>query len=81
MLGGNQEANLTISTFQAGLCCMLNGSLAAAYTGATIEAETEADAVRRAKEWAATADNILDGSWLQVLLDGKSVASFKPGEF
>jgi hypothetical protein len=71
---------LSLSTFQAGLCCMLNGSLAEPYEGATIEAETKADAVRRAKEWAATVD-VLDGSWLQVLLDGKSVASFKPGEF
>lgn len=66
--------------FQAGLCAMRNGTLTAPCTGATIESDSVADAIQKAKKWTATVD-IIDGSWLQILVDGKSVASFKPGEF
>jgi hypothetical protein len=56
-------------------------SLEAPYESTTIEAETRDDAIRRAKEWAATFDVVTEDSWLQVAHDGKSVASFKPGQF
>jgi hypothetical protein len=59
---------------------MFNGALLEPYEGATIEVDTSADAIRRAKEWTTRVD-VAEGSWLQVLHDGKSVASFKPGEF
>jgi hypothetical protein len=39
-----------------------------------------ADVLHKAKRWAASA-TVADGSWLQVLLDGKSIASFPPGKF
>lgn len=67
-------------TYNAGLCLMLGGTLQASYEGATIEAETLPDAVRRAKEWTASVE-VAEKSWLQVLHKGKSLASFKPGEF
>ena len=59
---------------------MGNSSLDAPYDGASIEAANTADAVRKAKEWAATVD-VAENSWLQVLLDGLSVTSLKPGSF
>jgi hypothetical protein len=59
---------------------MGRASLDAPYITATIDAELRVDAIRRAKEWAASAE-VRDESWLQVVHDGKSVASFKPGEF
>lgn len=66
--------------YHAGLCQMLGNDFQAPYEGATIEAVTLPDAIRRAKEWAASVD-VADGAWLQILHDGKSVASLKPGEF
>jgi hypothetical protein len=52
----------------------------APYDTAHIEAPSEAEAIQRAKRWA---DEVVlaDDSHLQVLFDGKAVASFKPGEF
>ena len=69
-------------TFEAGLCRMQNNALAGPYATATIEAETVAHAVKKAKRWTKTVD-ILDKSWLQVLRasDRFAVASLKPGEF
>jgi hypothetical protein len=69
-----------MAMFHAGLCQMLGGKLQEPYEGATIDVETSADAIRRAKEWPATVE-VAEGSWLQVLFDGKSLASFGPGEF
>jgi hypothetical protein len=67
-------------TYNAGLCPMVDGSLQAPREGATIEANTLADAIRRAKEWASSLEAV-DSEWLQVLHDGKCVASLKPSEF
>jgi hypothetical protein len=39
-----------------------------------------AEAVQKAKKWAASVE-VADNSWLQVLLDGCSVASLEPGTF
>lgn len=69
-----------MQTFEAGLCHMLNGSLIGPYEGVTIETETLADAIRRAKLWTGTVE-VLENSWLQILHNGKSVASFAPGDF
>lgn len=59
---------------------MHKGNLAAPYESATIETDSTPDAIDKAKRWALTVEDI-DSSWLQILLEGKSVASFKPGEF
>jgi hypothetical protein len=67
-------------TFEAGLCHMLNGNLTGPYEGVTIETHTVAEAINRAKFWAATID-VQENSWLQVLYNGKAVASLAPGEF
>jgi hypothetical protein len=78
MLGGKQ--GIGSATFKAGLCRMLNGTLAEPYEGATIEAKTTPEAAQKAKTWAKTVD-VAEGSWLQLLLDGKAVASLGPREF
>ena len=67
-------------TYNVGLCRMANGRLDAPYEGASIEAVNISDALRKAKEWAASVE-VADNSWLQILLDGRSVRSLKPGSF
>ncbi len=66
--------------FQAGLCKMHKGSLAGPYESLAIDTSSTPDAIEKAKRWAQTVEDI-DGAWLQILFEGKSVASFKPGEF
>ena len=65
-------------TYKVGLCRMANSTLNAPYQGNSVEALSTVDVIPKAKAWAANVD-VADGSWLQVLLDGKSVANFKPG--
>ena len=36
--------------------------------------------VLKAKKWAASVE-VADNSWLQILLDGRSIRSRKPGSF
>jgi hypothetical protein len=50
------------------------------YEGASIEAANIAEALQKAKKWAASVE-VADNSWLQILLDGRSVRSLKPGSF
>ena len=38
------------------------------------------DALLKAKKWAASVE-VADNSWLQILLDGRSIRSLKPGSF
>jgi hypothetical protein len=59
---------------------MVNGNLDAPYEGASIEAANIPDALLKAKKWAASVE-VADNSWLQILLDGRSVRSLKPGSF
>jgi hypothetical protein len=77
MLIQPQEANLV--TYNVGLC-LVNGNLDAPYEGASIEAANIPDALLKAKKWAASVE-VADNSWLQILLDGRSVRSLKPGSF
>jgi hypothetical protein len=77
MLIQPQEANLVT---YVGLCRMVNGNLDAPYEGASIEAANIPDALLKAKKWAASVE-VADNSWLQILLDGRSVRSLKPGSF
>jgi hypothetical protein len=67
-------------TYNVGPCRMANGSLTAPYEGASIEAANISDALRKAKEWAASVE-VADNCWLQILLDGRIVRSLKPGSF
>src|SRR5215472_12671867 len=78
MLTQPQEANLV--TYNVGLCRMVNGNLDAPYEGSSIEAANISDALLKAKEWAASVE-VADNSWLQILLDGRSVRRLKPGSF
>ena len=78
MLIQPQEANLV--TYNVGLCLMVNDNLDAPYEGASIEAANIPDALLKAKKWAASVE-VADNSWLQILLDGRSVRSLKPGSF
>ena len=78
MLIQPQEANLV--TYNVGLCLMVNGNLDAPYEGASIEAANIHDALLKAKKWDASVE-VADNSWLQILLDGRSVRSLKPGSF
>ena len=66
--------------YNVGLCRMANGSLDAPYEGVSIEAANIAEALQKAKKWAASVE-VSDNSWLQILLDGRSVRSLKPGSF
>ena len=69
-----------VLTFTAGLCLLgANGELAP-YDTAPIDAASQTDAIRLAREWAETA-TLSEDSHLQVLLDGRAVANLKPGEF
>jgi hypothetical protein len=47
---------------------------------AFIEAANIPDALLKAKKWAASVE-VADNSLLQILLDGRSVRSLKPGSF
>ena len=78
MLTQPQEANLV--TYSVDLCRMVNGNLDAPYEGSSIEAANISDALLKAKEWAASVE-VAENSWLQILLDGRSVRSLKPGSF
>jgi hypothetical protein len=66
--------------YNVGLCQMANSSLDAPYEGASIEAANIAEALQKAKKWADSVE-VTDNSWLQILLDGRSVRSLKPGSF
>ena len=59
---------------------MANGGLDAPYEGASIEAANITEALQKAKKWAASVE-VADNSWLQILLDGCSIRSRKPGSF
>ena len=66
--------------YDVGLYRMGDGSLDAPYEGASIEAANIAEALQKAKKWAASVE-VADNSWLQILLDGRSIRSLKPGSF
>ena len=69
-----------VLAFTVGLCLMGRNGELVPYDTDHIEADSEVDAVRLAKQWAQ-AVTLAEDSYLQVLQDGKAVASFKPGEF
>lgn len=70
-----------MAQFQAGLCKMVNGNLADPYEGMTIETNSTPDAIEKAKRWArSVVVPRTDDVWLQILWEGKCMASLKPGE-
>jgi hypothetical protein len=69
-----------LPVYSVGLCLMGKGNLEAPYEGISITAADVNEAVSKAKEWVATVE-VAENSWLQVLLDGRGVATLKPGSF
>lgn len=51
------------------------------YESASLFADSDDDAVQKAKEWANSFDATPEGAWLQVVMSGKGVATLRPGEF
>ena len=51
------------------------------YRTALLFADTEDDAVQKAKEWAASLDSVPEDAWLQVSMSGKDICNLRPGEF
>jgi hypothetical protein len=49
------------------------------YAATIIDAVTDRDALRSAKEWAAVVEGT-DASWLEVRHNGKCIKIFEPGE-
>jgi hypothetical protein len=80
MIGWSAAEGGYMVTYKIGLCLMAKDTLGAPYQGTSIQAMSAADVLHKAKTWAASVI-VEDGSWLQVLLDGKSIASFPPGKF
>jgi len=64
-----------MTTYQAGLCQMENATLDAPYEGHNIEASSDAEAISIAKEWVSNRFEILPETWLQVLVNGRTVHS------
>jgi hypothetical protein len=65
-----------LRSYKIGLCRMMHGALQAPYEAISIDAIDDAEATKRGKEWAASLD-IQDDTWLQVLIDGRSIASIR----
>jgi hypothetical protein len=51
-----------------------------AQRGSVLETDGFEHFAIKAKKWAASVE-VADNSWLQILLDGRSVRSLKPGSF
>ncbi|MCB1536642.1 MAG: hypothetical protein KDJ44_18525 [Rhodoblastus sp.] len=64
-----------MALFQAALCRIQEGNLVP-YEHETIQMDSAPDAIEKAKQWAQSIDDRED-AWLQVLFDGKSIASMK----
>ena len=69
-----------VLSFTAGLCLMGRNGELVPYDTSAIEAASQADAIRLARQWAQDA-TLAEDSHLQVLLNGEAVARLKPGEF
>ena len=65
--------------FLASICKMHLGNLVP-FDSATVESESTPEAIEGAKRWANEIERFED-AWLHITLDGKGVATFKPGEF
>ena len=51
------------------------------YKSASLFADSDDDAVQKAKAWAKSFDNLPEDAWLQVAMSGKGIATLRPGEF
>ena len=65
--------------FDAYLCRMHRGELVP-FDTATVDASDKDEATAMARKWAGTVEAHED-AWLQIRLDGKSIAVFEPGKF
>ena len=50
------------------------------YGNTSVHAADDADALRESKQWAAKQPHS-EGAWLTLTLNGRGVATLKPGEF
>lgn len=51
------------------------------YESASLFADSDDDAVEKAKAWAHSFDGTPEDAWLQVVMSGKGIATLRPGEF
>jgi len=51
------------------------------YETALLFADTDDEAIQKAKEWARSFDSTPEDAWLQVAMSGKGICSLRPGEF
>jgi hypothetical protein len=66
--------------YHVGVYRVVRGKRLATIAEATIKAKTHREAVRRARQWAATVEGNV-GSWLEVLHNGACIKRFAPGQF
>jgi hypothetical protein len=52
-----------------------------AYKTSWLFADTSAEAIKRAKEWARSFDPLPKDAWLQVAMSGSDICNLRPGEF
>jgi hypothetical protein len=51
------------------------------YESAALFADSDDDAVEKAKAWANSFEGTPEDAWLQVVMSGKGIATLRPGEF
>jgi hypothetical protein len=61
--------------------CLTKGGKFDAYKTSWLFADTSAEAIKRAKEWARSFDPLPKDAWLQVAMSGSDICNLRPGEF
>jgi hypothetical protein len=51
------------------------------YDSAPIFADTDDNAVLKAKQWASSIEGTPEDAWLLVVMGGRGIATLRPGEF
>jgi hypothetical protein len=51
------------------------------YASGSIFADTDDNAVLKAKQWASSFEGTPEDAWLLVVMSGKGIATLRPGEF
>jgi hypothetical protein len=60
---------------------LIKGGKFDAYKTAWLFADTNAEAIKKAKEWAISFDPLPEDAWLQVAMSGRDICNLRPGEF
>ena len=53
----------------------------ATYESASLFADTDDEAVDKAKAWAHSFESTPEDAWLRVVMSGKDIRTLRPGEF